>query len=249
MKIRNLILLVFATAFGLVSCNNGGGATQTAANLKTQIDSASYYIGYANGKQLSQMKAQMEMQLNVKINSDLFLAGINAALKDQKAPMELMKIEQFLRTFFQEKMKAAEAERQAKAEKAKKEGETFLAENAKKKDVKTTKSGLQYKIVKEGKGATPTAQSTVKVHYKGTLLDGTEFDSSYKRNEPATFPVGGVIRGWTEALQMMPVGSKWILYIPANLAYGEFGQGSIGPNEVLTFEVELLDIVDPKANK
>ena len=122
-------------------------------------------------------------------------------------------------------------------------GEKFLAENATKEGVKTTESGLQYKVIKQGKGAVPTNKNTVKVHYKGTLIDGTEFDSSYSRNEPSSFPVTGVIKGWTEALTMMPVGSKWELYIPQELAYGsrETG-GQIKPFSTLIFEVELLEI-------
>ena len=126
-------------------------------------------------------------------------------------------------------------------------GEAFLAENAKKEGVVTTESGLQYKVIKEGKGEVPTATSTVKVNYKGTLSDGTEFDSSYKRNEPTTFRANQVIKGWTEALTMMPVGSKWELYIPQELAYGarETG-GSIKPFSALIFEVELLEVVQPK---
>ena len=122
-------------------------------------------------------------------------------------------------------------------------GEKFLAENAKKEGVKTTSSGLQYKIIKEGNGAVPTDSSKVKVNYKGTLIDGTEFDSSYKRNEPATFRANQVIKGWTEALTMMPVGSKWELYIPYDLAYGSRETGSqIKPFSTLIFEVELLGI-------
>ena len=126
---------------------------------------------------------------------------------------------------------------------AKAKGEKFLAENAKKEGVVSRPSGLQYKILVDGKGASPTRKSTVTTHYKGTLIDGTEFDSSYGRNEPATFGVGQVIGGWTEALQLMKVGSKWELYIPSNLAYGPRGAGSdIGPDETLIFIVELLKV-------
>ena len=122
-------------------------------------------------------------------------------------------------------------------------GEAFLAENAKKEGVKTIPSGLQYRVLKEGTGKKPSKTDNVVVHYKGTLIDGREFDSSYKRGQPAEFPVGGVIKGWTEALQLMPEGSKWMLYIPWNLAYGAEGRGGlIGPHETLVFEVELLSI-------
>jgi FKBP-type peptidyl-prolyl cis-trans isomerase FklB len=137
-------------------------------------------------------------------------------------------------------MQAKEAEAGAKNIKA---GEAFLAENAKKDGVKTTASGLQYKVVKSGSGKTPGLNDTVKVHYHGTLIDGTVFDSSVDRGEPVTFPVNGVIPGWTEALQLMKVGDKWQLVIPAKLAYGENGAGGkIGPNSVLQFDVELLAI-------
>ena len=127
---------------------------------------------------------------------------------------------------------------------AKERGEAFLAENAKKEGVQTTDSGLQYVVVEEGDGATPTAADTVRCHYAGTLIDGTEFDSSYKRGQPAEFPVSGVIAGWTEALQMMKVGAKWEVALPSDIAYGSRGAGgAIGPDEALLFTIELLDIV------
>lgn len=125
----------------------------------------------------------------------------------------------------------------------KERGEAFLAENAKKEGVKTTDSGLQYRIIEEGTGLTPSASDTVVCHYAGTLIDGTEFDSSYKRGQPAQFPVGGVIAGWTEALQMMKVGGKWEVFLPSDIAYGARGAGGdIGPNETLIFTIELIDI-------
>ena len=129
------------------------------------------------------------------------------------------------------------------AEKNKKEGEAFLAANKTKEGVKTLPDGLQYKVIKEGTGKTPKADDTVVTNYRGTLIDGTEFDSSYKRGQPATFPVKGVIPGWTEALQLMKEGSKWELFIPSNLAYGERGAGNaIGPNATLVFEIELISV-------
>ena len=128
------------------------------------------------------------------------------------------------------------------AQTALEKGKAFLAENATKPDVKQTASGLQYILLEPGKGKTPKATDVVKVNYRGTLLDGTEFDSSYTDGEPVTFPVNGVIPGWQEALQLMPVGSKWQLYVPSNLAYGERGQGPIPPNATLIFDVELLGI-------
>ena len=140
-----------------------------------------------------------------------------------------------------------EEKRQALAESNKKDGAAFLAANATKEGVVTLPSGLQYKILVAGTGPKPTATDSVVCNYRGTLLDNTEFDSSYKRGQPVTFRVGGVIKGWTEALQLMPVGSKWQLFIPPDLAYGERGQGPIGPNATLIFEVELLSI-QPKAH-
>lgn len=136
------------------------------------------------------------------------------------------------------------AERAARAKANLKKGEDFLAENKKKEGVKTTKSGLQYIVLKEGSGIKPYATDTVQVHYHGTLLDGSVFDSSVKRGEPATFPLNHVIPGWTEILQLMPKGSKWCVFIPPDLAYGQRGtpDGKIGPNETLVFEIELLDI-------
>jgi FKBP-type peptidyl-prolyl cis-trans isomerase FklB len=145
----------------------------------------------------------------------------------------------------QKDLQAKQQERaKVQGEKNKKEGEAFLAQNKTKAGVKTLPSGLQYKVITEGKGKTPKANDTVTVQYKGTLIDGTEFDSSYKRGQPATFPVNGVIKGWTEALQLMKEGSKWQLFIPADLAYGASGTpgGPIGPNAVLIFDVELVSI-------
>ena len=141
-----------------------------------------------------------------------------------------------------ERQKRADAQ-QAIADGNKQRGQAFLSENKAKEGVKTTGSGLQYKVEKQGDGATPSPQSTVVVHYRGTLLDGTEFDSSYARDQPATLPLNGVIKGWQEGLQLMPTGSKYRFFIPSELAYGERGAGSkIGPNETLIFDVELLEI-------
>jgi FKBP-type peptidyl-prolyl cis-trans isomerase FklB len=152
---------------------------------------------------------------------------------------------------FQTEMRTKQMEKQKVAgEKNRKEAEAFLAENKKKEGVKVTASGLQYKVIKAGTGPMPKADDTVVTHYRGTLTDGTEFDSSYKRNEPATFPVKGVIKGWTEALQMMPVGSKWQLVIPGDLAYGERGSPpKIGPNATLQFDIELIEIKKPETEQ
>lgn len=167
-------------------------------------------------------------------------------LKDVRDGAELRLTEEEMQTVmqeFQEQAMAKRAEEQQKISDANlAEGQAFLEANKAKEGVVTTESGLQYRIITEGTGVKPTAEDSVTVHYSGKLLDGTEFDSSYTRQEPVTFPVGGVIAGWTEALQLMPQGSKWELYIPADLAYGPGGNGPIPPNSTLTFEVELLEV-------
>jgi FKBP-type peptidyl-prolyl cis-trans isomerase FklB len=204
--------------------------------LKDQKDKVSYSIGVNIG-------ASFKNQ-GIDVNAETLLAGIKDALAGSKTVLNEDEIKETLKTYQRELVtKQAERAREL-GEKNKKEGDTFLAENKKKPGVKTTASGLQYKILKEGKGQKPKANDTVRVHYKGTLVDGSEFDSSYK-GEPAEFSVSGVIPGWTEAVQLMPVGSKWQLFIPSDLAYGDQGQGPvIGPNATLVFEVELLAVVD-----
>ena len=175
----------------------------------------------------------------MSLNQNNFIAGFFAAL-DKKNVTSVEDaaayVEVHAKAIQDKAMEAKYADNKAA-------GEKFLAENATKEGVKTTESGLQYKVIKEGKGAIPTDKDKVKVHYKGTLIDGTQFDSSYSRKEPASFGVTGVIKGWTEALKMMPVGSKWELYIPQDLAYGSSNTGKIKPFSTLVFEVELIDIV------
>jgi len=171
-----------------------------------------------------------------------------AVTEGAKPLMTEDEIKTTIQAFGQKLMAKREEDQKALGEKNKTASESYMAENAKKEGVKTTASGLQYKVITEGKGAKPKADEVVEVNYKGTLIDGTEFDSSYKRGQPVTFPVNGVIPGWTEALQLMPVGSKYELYIPSDLAYGPGGTGGvIGPNQALVFEVELLDIKKPEA--
>ena len=233
MNAKNLFFTLAIATLGLSSCCNSN--TQTSVSMKTEKDTASFHMGCFYGRNMVQ--SGME-DLDMKA----IIAGMNAILQKKDAPND-MEIRMYLNKYAQKAM-------MAKAEKTLKEGQKFLEENAKKSGVKTTESGLQYKIEKEGTGPMPADTSVVKVHYKGTLLDGTQFDSSYDRGEPAEFPLNRVIKGWTEALQLMPVGSKWTLYIPSNLAYGPQGTRSgIGPNETLIFEVELLEIVDPNAQK
>ena len=192
---------------------------------------ASYGIGTQMGEQL---KSVFE-----GVQRDAALAGIQDAFDGN--PFQVSSED--INTAFGEIQKRIEATQIAAAGEHAAAGEAFLAENAKRDEVQVTASGLQYEIITEGTGDIPSATSTVSTHYAGTLIDGTEFDSSYKRNAPAEFPVNGVIAGWTEALQLMPVGSKWKLYIPYQLAYGERGAGgAIGPYQALIFDIELLAI-------
>jgi FKBP-type peptidyl-prolyl cis-trans isomerase FklB len=199
--------------------------------LKTDQEKNGYSVGYDIGRSLQRQLTDVDAESMARGLKDA-MGGVAPALPDQE-------IQQRFATVRQESAKKI-------VEKNKKDGEAFLAKNKGEKGVKTTASGLQYKVITAGKGKQPTAEDTVTVNYRGTLIDGTEFDSSYKRNQPATFPVKGVIAGWTEALPLMKEGSKWMLYIPANLAYGERGAGNmIGPNSTLVFEVELLSIAKP----
>jgi FKBP-type peptidyl-prolyl cis-trans isomerase FklB len=223
MKLQlTVVLCVLLTA--------GSAMAEDKPELKTQKDKLGYAIGLDLGK--SMKKSSIDVDLSVVIQ------GIKDGLAGGK---ELLTDEQIKETFA--------VWQQERAEKAKKEGESFLAANKKKSGVTTLASGLQYKIIKAGSGKTPKAIDSVTVNYRGTLIDGTEFDSSIKRGQPAVFQVNGVIPGWTEALQLMREGAKWQLFIPANLAYGERGAGgTIGPNAVLIFEVELISINKPQSH-
>ncbi len=182
-----------------------------------------------------------------EVDAAMVAKGLRDALSGGKTLMTDQEVKETLMALQQELMAKQQARMKEAGEKNKKEGEAFLAANKTKEGVKALPSGLQYKVITEGKGKKPAATDTVSVNYRGTLIDGTEFDSSFKRNQPATFPVNGVIKGWTEALQLMKEGSKWQLFVPSDLAYGERGAGAaIGPNAVLIFEVELLSIKSEK---
>ncbi len=203
----------------------------TDIDLSTIEAKASYGVGLQMGDQLKQtlpgasLEAALEGIRNAFNDENMLIPGdeINEAFKEITAKMQAKEAEEA-------KVKAVD-------------GQNYLADNAKKDGIVVTDSGLQYEVIEEGKGDKPTAASTVRTHYAGTLIDGTEFDSSYKRGEPAEFPVGGVIPGWTEALQLMSVGSKWKLYIPYDLAYGAQAAGQIPPYSALIFEIELIEIV------
>jgi FKBP-type peptidyl-prolyl cis-trans isomerase FklB len=235
MKMRGLVVLTTVIALFLGSCSNSGTKN---VKLSTKEDSLSYAFGIVNYNALSQDSLMLDPMVIAK------------AMQDGKDGNPLM-ADDVARSFimsFINKREQLKAEQKAILDKdLYKEwigqNNDFLAKNKEKQGVTTTASGLQYEVIKMGTGPKPTTESTVKVHYAGTLIDGTEFDSSIKRGEPATFPVIGVIPGWTEALQLMPVGSKFKLYIPENLGYGATGAGDvIKPFSTLIFEVELLGI-------
>jgi FKBP-type peptidyl-prolyl cis-trans isomerase FklB len=216
-----------------------GAKTSTPLALKTQKEKASYAIGLNIGKSLHRDAIDVDPAILARGLRDAF-AGNKSLLTDEEVKAALTSLQTDMRTRQEQKM-------QIVGETNKKVGDDFLAANKSKDGVVTLPSGLQYKILKDGTGPKPTKDDSVVVNYKGTLIDNTEFDSSYKRGEPATIPVSGVIKGWTEALQLMPAGSKWQLFIPSDLAYGPRGPSAeIGPNSTLVFEVELLSI-QPKA--
>jgi FKBP-type peptidyl-prolyl cis-trans isomerase FklB len=203
--------------------------------LKTQKDKISYAIGMNIGQSMKKDSLDLDPAIVSR--------GLNDALTGAKPLMTEDEAKTVMTEFRSEMMKKQQATAQQAGDTNKQAGQQFLAANKTKDGVVTLPSGLQYKILKAGTGPKPTASDTVVTNYRGTLIDGTEFDSSYKRGEPATFPVGQVIKGWTEALQLMPVGSKWQLFIPSDLAYGERSPGGeIGPNSTLIFDIELLSI-------
>ena len=203
--------------------------------LKDQRDKASYSIGVDIG---SSMKANA-----LDLNTEALVTGLQDGISGAKPQLSDKERAETLIAFEQDLQKKKTEQLKQLAEKNKKAGDEFLAANKAKEGVKMLPSGLQYKVLAEGNGTQPKPTDQVTVNYRGTLLDGTEFDSSYKRGEPATFPVNGVIKGWSEALKMMPVGAKWELYVPADLAYGAEGYGDdIAPGSTLVFEVELLNI-------
>jgi len=209
--------------------------TTPPLTLKTDKDKVSYAIGMNFGTVLHRDSVDVDPAILLRGLKDA-MAGGKTLLSEEEERATLTALQTDLRKKQQEKFQAAK-------ETNKKEGDAFLAANKSKEGVIALPSGLQYKILKEGAGPKPVATDSVVCNYRGTLINGTEFDSSLKRGQPATFPVGGVIKGWTEALQLMPVGSKWQLFVPSDLAYGERGAGGvIGPNSTLIFEVELLSI-------
>ena len=236
MKIKGLIVLTVVIALMLGSC---GKSSLKSANLKSKVDSLSYAFGIVNYNVLKTDSLMLDPMIVAK------------AMMDGKEGKPLMADDiarSYIMVYFNQR-EAIKSAKQAETDKVKykdyiDQNEAFLAKNKAKAGVTTTASGLQYEVIKMGAGQKPTPQNTVKVNYAGSLIDGTEFDSSAKNKGPVTFPVTGVIPGWTEALLLMPVGSKFKLYLPANLAYGPTGAGDvIKPYSTLVFEVELLEIV------
>ena len=233
---RMILRLIAAALFLLMA---GAAGAQDAPTLKDQKEKISYIIGMDIG---TNFKRQ-----SIDIDPDILGRGIRDGLSGAKPLLSEQEAKEVLAVFEKVMVAKQEEVRKALGEKNKKEGEAFLAENKVKQGVTTTPSGLQYKVIKPGTGKKPKASDTVTVNYRGTLIGGTEFDSSYRRGKPATFPVNGVIPGWTEALQLMEEGAKMELVIPSRLAYGEQGAGqAIGPNATLVFEVELISIQEKK---
>lgn len=234
MKLRSLIYtLALIITVGAAGCQNSGSKGEV--KLVSKNDSVSYALGVLIGES---NKQQMKDAPGVdQLNKDIIISAFTKAFMGDSVQIKPEAANASIQAFFAEVSKI-------ESDKNKKEGEDFLAANAAKAGVVTLPSGLQYEIITAGTGAKPTAEDQVRCHYHGTTIDGKVFDSSVDRGEPAVFPVNRVIPGWTEALQLMPIGSKWKLYIPSALAYGENGAGQdIKPNSTLIFEVELLEIV------
>lgn len=239
---QSLALLGF---LGLCMAHSAFAAADKASSnapFNNKTDKISYSIGVDVGKSISKQ--------GIEINPDIFAQGLKDAKDAKNVKMTDEQVRETLLALQTELVEKQKKEARDLAAKNLADGEKFLADNKKNKDVVTRPSGLEYRIIKEGSGASPKATDSVTTHYKGKLIDGKEFDSSYTRGEPVKFPVNGVIPGWTEALQLMKPGAKWELFIPAKLAYGENGLGQIiGPNSTLIFDIELISVEKPTAAK
>lgn len=231
MKHRSALAIAGGTLAVLMSAQ-----TLQAQELTTDRDRNSYMIGMNFGNQLKNIEDQVDLDVVMSGLQDAF-GGNDTKLTNEEAQQISNDFRAKLQEIQQQKVAAMGEENSTK-------GAAFLVENKDKDGVKSTESGMQYQVIREGNGPKPTANDRVKVHYLGTLIDGTKFDSSYDREAPAEFPLNGVIKGWTEGLQLMGVGSKYKLFIPGELAYGPEGSGPIPPNSTLVFEVELLEILD-----
>lgn len=229
---------LLVTVLLFMGCNSNSGSSSSGdATLETNIDSVSYSQGYQIGNFLRQ-------QGMTDLNTDVLLAGLNAGVNDQEAQLTDMEMQQIVQTYQQQAQQRAKQMQAQDAKENAQAGQDFLAENRGKDGVIETDSGIQYQVMQEGSGVSPDSSDTVRVHYKGTLLDGTVFDSSYDRGNPMTFPLNRVIAGWTEGVQLMQEGAKYKFWIPGELAYGQNPppRSQIGPNETLVFEVELLEV-------
>jgi len=228
-----------ALLVALAACSQQAQEPKQVA-LDNEGSKLSYAMGMDVGRSLSQVGGD--------IQADAFIEGFKTSLAKGETRLTQEEAAKVKQSFFQKRQQEQQAKMEAEGAANKKAGEEFLAANAKREGVKTTESGLQYEVITPAEGAKPAATDTGTVHYKGTLIDGTEFDSSIARGQPATFPLNRVIKGWTEGVQLMSVGSKYRFYIPSDLAYGPRGAGpKIGPNSALIFEVELLSIGEPEA--
>jgi len=230
-RISQFHILSLIVLFFVASCSNqSSDYSSPKASLSTNLDSVSYAIGYQNGKSIAGIGAY-------EVSEEDYLAGLKAGLSEEESLIGDQASQQLVQKFVTDS-------RSALLEANKKKSEEFLADNLAKEGIMETESGLQYKVIEEGTGESPTAESEVTVHYEGTLIDGTVFDSSYERGEPATFKLNGVIEGWTEGLQLMKEGATYMFYIPSELAYGTNPRpgGAIQPNDALIFKVELLEV-------
>lgn len=228
-----------ATALMFTACNSNSGSVSTDVDLETNIDSVSYSLGY----QIAAMS--LKRQGMTDINAEMFASGLKTALSEgDSSALSDAEMQQVVQAYQMKARQQAQQEQQKEAQANQKEGEEFLAENKNNEGVQVTDSGLQYKVLEEGSGVSPDSTDEVRVHYKGTLLDGTVFDSSYKRDEPVEFPLNQVIPGWTEGVQLMKEGATYKFWVPGELGYGPNPRpgGPIGPNELLIFEVELLEV-------
>lgn len=252
---QTLLAAALAAVFGIASGADepakkpaaaapaAAAAAAAAKDAKPPIAIDKNKISTMVGMDIGRGLAQIKDDVDIKVVEQ----ALEQTLKGEKTSLTQEEALQVRQAYMQQMQAKRVAEQKAAAEKNKTEGTAFLAKNKSKSGVKSTASGLQYEVEKEGSGPKPKATDTVKVNYLGTKIDGTKFDSSYDRGQPATFPLNGVIKGWSEGLQLMPVGSKYKLYVPADLAYGENAPGPIGPNATLIFEVELLGIEDAAA--
>ncbi|MCC6550721.1 MAG: FKBP-type peptidyl-prolyl cis-trans isomerase [Ignavibacteriaceae bacterium] len=228
----NMIAVLLVAGLGVVSCQD---AKVSKSDFKTQKDSVSYAIGADIGKNLKMNELDVDLKM-------LYM-GMKDAIVDSNTVLTEDEMQDVMVRYQTELMAKKDEKNQVIGKTNKEAGEKFLADNAKKEGVVTLPSGLQYKVITKGNGASPKATDKVTTHYRGSLIDGTVFDESYQRGEPIEFPVNGVIAGWTEVLQLMKVGDKWEVYIPSNLAYGDRGAGAaIGPNATLIFTIELLKV-------